>query len=335
MNEADHKERLRLLTGEALGKLAEVEAEIERRGSAPPRPGDVYLLPETAELAIEWAVIVEEPGSGRYLVVPADTHPLVGSADVGVPEEGKSGPLSLRCGFGMWLAAEAFDPQRRTGLLEPFYVGRAKRKVKEIEAGTLVGTALEREVDEDPDYEDWAAEVLGPARAALSAWGVAPGGARPEEKRPSYVGDRRPWYAVAAMFAVATLGLSTWVNLLWQRLDEPSGPVFAFSADPEIRFNDQLRNGDPIEVPAGVTNVTLFLSLDTATPTYPSYRLRLLDHEGEEIKESSELPGDHDQFTVTLPRGTSRIAEYRLVLYGIDGDQVDLLEEKLIRIEFQ
>ncbi|MCP4664491.1 MAG: hypothetical protein GY856_54600 [bacterium] len=332
MNEANHRERLRLLTGEALGKLAEVEAEIERRGSAPPRPGDVYLLPETAELAIEWAVIAEEPGSGSLLVVPADTHPLVGSADVGVPDEAKSGPLSLRCGFGVWLGAEAFDPQRRTGLLEPFYVGRAKRKVNEIEAGTLVGTALEREVDEDPEYEDWTAEVLGPARAALSAWRVEREPAPPRREGTGLFAPRVP-YALAASFLLTTLGLGIWVSFLQRTIGELAAPIVNVPGD-ELTFNDATRGPQPMELPGEASHFMLTLLL-YEVPDYASYRLEILDHEDRAIWRGHALvPQESDQLTLTLSTRMLPAGRYRILLYGEEGGRVEMLDEQVLRIEY-
>ncbi len=181
----------------------------------PPEPGDLFVLTETAGFPVEWAVLERRPGDpSRLLAVPADTHPLAGSADVEIPANEPAGPLSLRCRFGLWVDASRFDPARRTGAVDSGAIARALAKRAELEAGEATASPLAFEDEADPEYEDWVREVLAPAHSVLS---------RPAEKPvPSnLLGSSRRWtslgnpYALAAsILLLITLGLAG--GLVWQ-----------------------------------------------------------------------------------------------------------------------
>ncbi|HEV2845580.1 MAG TPA: hypothetical protein VG477_12085, partial [Thermoanaerobaculia bacterium] len=130
-----------------------------------PEPGDLFVLPETADFPVEWAVLDHRPG--RLLAVPADTCPLTGSADVEVPRGELGGPLVLRCRYSVWGDAARFDPNRRTGTLDAVAVDRALRKRAELDSGSLTASSLAYEADVDPEYEDWERDILIPAHAAF------------------------------------------------------------------------------------------------------------------------------------------------------------------------
>jgi hypothetical protein len=185
----------------------------------PPETGDLYVLAETADFPVEWAVLDRQSDNPkRLLAVPADTNPLAGSADVEVPANKPAGPLSLRCRFALWLDAGRFDPARRTGALAPDAVARALEKRAALEAGDPAASPLAWEVDADPGYQDWVREVLIPAHAAL-----APPAAREEPAAPPVAAVRpiRRWTALGNPYALAasillmvTLGLTG--GLFWQ-----------------------------------------------------------------------------------------------------------------------
>lgn len=177
MGEISHQERMRKKMGVALANLAEERAAATSRGAGPPRLGEIYLFIATSELPIEWVVVDQDPADPGYLrVVPIDTHPQVGSADVAVPawdsyEWGQAGDgsesMSVRCGFSVRLAVEAFDPELCIGCLEAGDLERVRRKRDQIADGCLKPTQEELEVDSDPDYEDWREEVLTKAQLEL------------------------------------------------------------------------------------------------------------------------------------------------------------------------
>jgi hypothetical protein len=181
----------------------------------PPEPGDLFVFAETAGFPVEWAVLERRPGDpGRLLAVPADTHPLAGSADVEIPANEPSGPLRLRCRFGLWVNASSFDPARRTGALDSGAVARALAKRAELETGEATASPLAFEDDADPEYEDWVREVLAPAHAVLSrpAEKPVPSNLRGPSRRWSSLGN--PYALAASILLLITLSLAG--GLVWQ-----------------------------------------------------------------------------------------------------------------------
>jgi hypothetical protein len=144
-------------------QAAVVRHEDERARSAArgpePWPGDLYTLSETADLPVEW-LVVERSASGRCRVVAADTHPGLGNADVPVPAESQGGPLSVRCAVSVEVGVETLRRGERTGTVDPEILDPVRRRLEELSAGSL-------DAAPDPELEDWHAEVLAPARAAL------------------------------------------------------------------------------------------------------------------------------------------------------------------------
>ncbi|MCP4662918.1 MAG: hypothetical protein GY856_46595 [bacterium] len=173
MDDCTLHEELRRQTGEALRRHASAALWEERRRAASPVAGELLLMRETAEHAIEWAVLGSAPDEPqRVLMVPADTVPLVGSADVEVPADDAAGPLSLRCRYGLWrrLGDSDLGPRQGSVAVAPEYVAWALEKYRAIAARALVGSASERDVDTDPEYQEWE-EVLALAQGALERSG--------------------------------------------------------------------------------------------------------------------------------------------------------------------
>ncbi len=168
MTPAGVRARLQKATRRAVRRYAAVQVMVESLIDKPLEPGDLFVLRAAAAFDVEWAAIARHPAHPqRLLVVPADGCSLVGSTDVEVSESAPCGPLVLRCRFGRWLGAAAFDPPTRVGVLDPGDVARARFKWSEIEKGDDLAPAG-RGADEDPDYQDWVADVLVPACLALA-----------------------------------------------------------------------------------------------------------------------------------------------------------------------
>lgn len=148
--------------------LEALQAAVDRHGDErarsaargpEPWPGDLYVLAETADLPIEW-LVVERAASGGCHVVAADTHPALGNADVPVPAESEGGPLSVRCAVSLQIGVETLRRGERTGTVDPEILDAVRRRLEELAAGSF-------DAAPDPELEDWHAEVLTPARAAL------------------------------------------------------------------------------------------------------------------------------------------------------------------------
>ncbi len=144
---------------------AVLERELEQRRGRAPEPGEIFVLSETAELPVEWALLEARPKA--FLAIPADTQPLAGSRDFALGANVLSGPLVLRCGHAAEIATSRLRPELRTGLLDPQSLAAARSLQSALAAGTAEEDPLGEEVDRDPEYRDWVEEVLDPARAVL------------------------------------------------------------------------------------------------------------------------------------------------------------------------
>ena len=197
MKPRDPKARSIAALQAALDRHGDERARSAARGPEP-WPGDLYTLAETAGLPVEWLVV--ERARDHCRLVAADTNPALGSTDVPIPADMEGGPLSLRCAVSVQAGLETLRRGERTGTVEPEILESVRRRLEELAAGSL-------DAAPDPELEDWQAEVLEPARAALLPPGPAASGPAP-----------RRFLHLAAMAAILLLlaalgGLSA---LTWQ-----------------------------------------------------------------------------------------------------------------------
>lgn len=135
----------------------------------PARPGDVVVIPTGAPV-IHWLIVKAHPDDAKLLfAVPADDNPEIGCADIAVPNEHPWGPMSVRCGFGIWLDADLLDAPRRTGVVSHEMLAAVRMVLGQLVAGTLQSTSEQILLDSDLDFLAWLAEVDS-AREAASAW---------------------------------------------------------------------------------------------------------------------------------------------------------------------
>jgi hypothetical protein len=103
-------------------------------------PGDLLTLPELADFPLEWAVLERDSATPpRLLVVPADTHPASGSADVRIAARDPAGPLVLRCAFAAWLPQAFLATGLRGARLSPPDLERAGRRIAALGSGSKAG----------------------------------------------------------------------------------------------------------------------------------------------------------------------------------------------------
>lgn len=164
--QAPERIRQRLL-GRTAARLARLGRDKERDRSEPPRPGDLFVFRETAELDLQWAVVEHRHARGLR-VVPADMNPILGRADVSVAADSSCGALTLRCGYGTWLGGERFDPRLRTGSVPPGPIARVRSKLSRIDRSAGGGRLSGRGSDDDPEYRRWIGEVVERALAQLA-----------------------------------------------------------------------------------------------------------------------------------------------------------------------
>ena len=320
-------EALRRRTGEARRRHAESERELRRRGADKPRPGDLFLPAATADLPVEWAVLEEDPGEARRLVVvPADASPMAGSSDLVVPETAGCGPLTLRLAFAAAIDADGLEPETRTDTLPPELVERARQKRREHAEGSLAATDSEQEVDAGAEYREWVAEVLEPARTALAERRVLTFRSRARRF------DLRLYAAAASILLAAGLGFGG--GVAWQRTASP--PVFRQPlADVPFRTiflaGTPRSEGETLAVPSGTEFLLLILNVAEVEP-FDEYRLGIERSDGGEVW-SGELRRTGQSLSVTWPTSWPA-GEYRLRLYGLPDGPDEPLIEYGVRIEY-
>lgn len=318
--------RLEALAGQARERSARLTAMLDRRRGLPAEPGDLFVLAATADLPVEWAVLERRAEArGSVLVVPADSNPLVGTADVEVREGNPGGPLSLRCRFGLWLDALLFDPRLRSGVLTPETVAEALDRCRQVELGALEPSPLAEEVDVDPEYMDWIREVPERARA------LAATGAQPSVRRfPA-----RSWgvaHRLAAALALVAIGLSLWVVRLRWEVDRLAAPVLN-APSAEVVLGGESRGGAVVAVPREASHVLLVLAIDPSIGLRDGY-LEIASHSGKPIWRSPRvrLP-PAGELTLMVSRELLPNGDYRVRVYPEPGFGARPLATEALRIE--
>ena len=316
------RQRLEELAAQAQGRAQELAAERARRSGLPAEPGDLFVLPATSELPVEWAILERGTG-GKLLAVPADSGLPAGTADVEVPANAPGGPLSLRCRFGVWLEESLFNPDLRSGVLAPETVAEALHRVRQVESGSLAGSPLGEEVDADPEYVDWIRDVPERARELALA-------ARPSNVRRFPIRSGGVAHKLAAVFALLAVGLSVWVVLLRREVEQLSAPIFNAPSG-EVVLGSEVRGGATLPVPRKASHVALTLVLDFSIEPQEG-RLEIVNRFGEPVWSQSKVPlTPGAEFEVILPRNLLPYGDYRVRVYPASGTQ--FLAEQPLRIE--
>jgi hypothetical protein len=310
------------LAAQAQGRAQELAAELARRRGLPAEPGDLFVLPATSELPVEWAILERGTG-GKLLAVPADSGLPAGTADVEVPADAPGGPLSLRCRFGVWLEGALFKPDLRSGVLAPETVAEALHRVRQVESGTLAGSPLGEEVDADPEYRDWIRDV--PERARELAVAALPSNVR---RFPVRFGGAA--HKLAAVFALAAIGLSVWNGRLLREVEQLSVPIFNAPSG-EVSLGSEVRGGTILSVPKTASHVILTLALDLSIEPQDG-RLEIVNRFGQPVWKSPIVPlTPGAEFGLVLPRKLLPYGDYRVRVYPASGTQP--LAEQPLRIE--
>jgi len=294
----------------------------------PAAPGDLFVLRATAELPVEWAIL--ERRDGRLLAVPADTNPAAGSGDLAVDAEALAGPLTLRCRFAVWLEAAVCDPELRTGSLAPETLNAARRCHRRLAAGARLSSPLAEEVDVDIEYQDWLRDVLEPARALASA-AVAGAGKKTDRSAGRAWG---PAHRLAALFALAALGLGFWgvqqqreIGRLHREADQLAAPIFGISTA-EVVLGRENRGGEVLEIPPGASHVLLVLVLDPSIDARDG-RFEISDAAGRIVWSRPSVDLAAGEFKLVLRRALLPDGEYRVRITGASGKT---LSEKAVEI---
>lgn len=163
-------ERLQRAIAEAGEHLARAALVASGR-TGPPAPGDLYVLPLEEEAALEWLVLGPDPDAAdRYVVVPVDDSPLVGTLDVKIADDLAHRPLVARCGQELAVPGENLRPDRRVDCLPEEALRPIRQKMAELTQGRVTASDEQRQTDLDPDYEDWL-RLIQQARERLRSQG--------------------------------------------------------------------------------------------------------------------------------------------------------------------
>lgn len=152
----DRAGRVRDMRLDADRRVDEIARKLESRSEGP-LPGDLYWFTHDTEATVLWAVVKPHPdGEDLHLVVPSDTNPLSGSADVRIPEQALCGPLTVRCDRAQWLPREGFAVGKRVGYLEDIYIAWASTMLGRLATGEpLPVDEGARQIDWAPEYRNW------------------------------------------------------------------------------------------------------------------------------------------------------------------------------------
>ena len=306
--------------------------------------GRLFVCPATADLAVEWAVIAQADDSRRFLLVPADVHPSVGSADVGLDTSAAGGPLGLRCGFAVWVDSDRLDGARCTGYLEPEDLDRALRKHRDVEAGTVIPTEVETEVDDSPEYQDWIAAVPARARALIAGEpqrSALPEATAEQPEDTARVIDfpaHRRWHGITRALGVAAsvvlvAGLAFVAGSSWQRQRQPGPPYVNLPMAWPVP-EEQLRGEvETVTVPPGAAFVVIVLQ---APEHFPEYQLLVEEDGGPEVWSTHELrPGPLRELNVALPRRLLGHGQFRLRLTGLSPSGAEELATYRLRFDLR
>lgn len=295
---------------------------------ATPQPGDVFAFAATAEAAVLWALVRQDPIGARLLAVAADHHPLVGSRDVAVPPGSACGALTLRCGVDVWLAAADFAAARRVGRLEPDVLRQVRARRAAIEDDAPHGSVLERETDHEWEYRHALRRRLETARAALAE----PRGRVLEmrvPRRPAWTPAR--WAAAAALLVGVGLGLAG--GLAWRMRD--ADPLvdqpFAWLAP----LGERRQDVPSVVVPFGAELLVLILTVHDPD-AHSRYRLEVLRKADLTPLWNAELARTGAaELTVILPRRSLAVGELEIVLRGLDGGEARPVGRYALRVALE
>ncbi|MEM9598098.1 MAG: hypothetical protein AAGD06_27800 [Acidobacteriota bacterium] len=137
----------------------------------PPTPGDLLKLPGSDRL--EWLLLDGDLSvDTAVIVVPVDGFALIGSGDLEVGHGSPVGVLAVRGRHPIRLPSAVLEVASKIGVLEDGDFQRIDTRIREVEAGGIVGTMSGREVDRDPEYQDWIDHVVIPeVRSVVERYG--------------------------------------------------------------------------------------------------------------------------------------------------------------------
>lgn len=312
--------------GEATRRAVE-EAAAARRdasgGGEAPRPGDLYVLPATAEHGVEW-LVVAGAAAGRWVVLPADLATVADVGEVEVPADEPGGPLTIHGGLPVTVPAALLRAELRSGHVREERRAAAERRWRQLAGGEPPRPRHDPEDRRRFDELAAAQRALAAAAAAEDASSAPAGGGsdegggegRGEAPTAPVVPARRirpapsplrppPWMtALAAVLALSVVGLAGWNLRLLRQVDELSG-ARQVARGPVVVVDDVVR-GEDLAVP-DADFVVLSLVWTQPPGAGERFSLSVVSAGGEELEAIRELVLERKgEASVELPRRALR-----------------------------
>ncbi|MFN7963570.1 MAG: hypothetical protein U0002_20080 [Thermoanaerobaculia bacterium] len=315
-------------------KRRELEAAQLRPGQPwpGPRPGEVYLLRESADWPLSWLVVEEKPDRRQVRVVPIDTLPLRGGGDLELPAEHPLAPGWLRCRHSAWVAPRLFEPTLLRGTVPEALLGAVRLRCDTAEAPSP--SPLDQEAELDEEYRDWQAETLEPAVARLVAGGERAPVATPPPPPPRGVAERRFWLPLAAALALATVGLSVWTAKQSRELADLETPQLDVPHQ-GVELGEESRGPEEVALPEGSRQIRLVLHLPELLQPAERYFLEIEPEGRSGSWRSPPLPARElvdGEIELTLPAARYPPGKYRLKLIAESGGRESLLASRRVEL---
>jgi len=159
MNETSFLEKLHQAKLTRIDKQRRLEEKLTKRPDCP-QERDIFMFDYPETIDFEWVILRQDTKNPDFfLTIPADDNPMVGSADVDLPDSALCSPLTLRCQHGLLVHKDTFNIEQRIGLLEKWHWYRALNQVEQINKGKLNRSVLQEITDDDSEYEEWISFV--------------------------------------------------------------------------------------------------------------------------------------------------------------------------------
>jgi hypothetical protein len=139
---------------------------------------------------------------------------------------------------------------------------------------------------------------------------------------------------MAALFALATVGLSIWVAVLQREVAGMRSAPGASAAVAEVLFGERDRGVSAVEVAPETPYIVLLAILGGDVPEHDRYQLRVTDRRGVLVFASDPLAGGtYAEHWLVLRRSELPDGDLHLALYGLEEGREELLEERVLTLE--
>lgn len=194
--------------------------------------------------------------------------------------------------------------------------------------------------DEEDDWNQIARQLKSPAQKQPAPLGTAAAYQHPlgppSSSSASASQSGSPWsriHLLAAVLALAVLGLSWQVWSLTRRLDSPRANVLVADLEPIGRGATREGGKPKTELPAG-TEMVVFLLVESELRPFTAYAADLVGPDGRLLWQTQDLArGQEGSFSLAVPVSRLPAGELEIRLYGVGGGARETIGTYSTRIE--